>query len=182
MGPPVGFQNLVTKVFHAEAQPGDAEFFERMNLWFGERARFAFERDLFGLVPVNVGPQSIDESFELFAAEEARRAAAEVDEAERPSTHDRLFADQFDLAGECGQILFDLLGVLVGVDLEVAELAPLAAEGDVQIEPERDVAGRRGHRLLDGRQRVTLPLRIGRVVGNEVTTHFGFDLVGAHVV
>ena len=81
---------------------------QRLNLGFGQRARFAFERDFLGLRPIDVRAQAIDERMQLAHAEERRRASAEVDESKRASTHDRLPADEFDLAGERRKILFDL--------------------------------------------------------------------------
>ena len=71
------------------------------------------------------------------AAEERRRAAAEVDEAERPAAHHRQLADQLDLARQGRDVALDVVRVLVGVDAEVAELAALAAERNVQIQAQR---------------------------------------------
>ena len=74
------------------------------------------------------------------ADKKRRRAAAEIDEAKRPPPHHRLLADQLDLVLQRLAIRLDLLGVLVRIDAEIAELAPLAAERNVQIQAQRHVA------------------------------------------
>ena len=66
MGPAVLLQHVVVEVLDAQAQPRDAQLAERLDLRLGERARLALEGDFFGLVPVDVRPQPLDQ----------RRAAA----------------------------------------------------------------------------------------------------------
>ena len=88
--------------------------------------------------------QPSDQAFELLRREKRRRAAAEVDEVERPAGDRRLRRVQLPFAREHVQVVVDLLGVLVGVDAEVAEVAPLPAERNVQVEAERHAGhGRR---------------------------------------
>src|SRR5262249_40877727 len=76
---------------------------------------------------------------------------------------------QRDLAREGLEVHLDLLGVLVRVHAEVTELAPLAAEGDVQVEAQRRAglggAVQRGQGL---RRMVRGPGGEGRVVGDEI--------------
>ena len=84
---------------------------ERVDLRFGQRARLAFERDFFGLRPVDVLAQAIDQRRELPDAQKRRRATAEVDEAKRPLSHHRQAADQFDLARQGGHVLLDVAGI-----------------------------------------------------------------------
>ena len=107
--------------------------------------------------------------------EERRRAAAEVDEVQRPAGDRPLRAVQLPLARQRVEIALHLRGVLVGVDAEIAEVAPLPAERDVQIQPERHVGRRRRQRRprigIDGFRR---PDGKGRVVGDEVAA----DLCG----
>jgi hypothetical protein len=69
----------------------------------------------------------------LLRGQEGRRSAAEVDEIHRPVRQRRLRAQQFPFAREQVQILFHLLGVLVRVHPEVAEVTPLAAERNVEV-------------------------------------------------
>ncbi len=146
---------------------------ERGDLRLRKRAGLAFEGDFLGLVPIDVGPQAIDQRRELLAAEERRRAAAEIDEAERPASHHRQAADQFDLARQGRDIGLDVRGVLVGVDAEVAELAALAAERNVQVQPQRHFGRRRMQGLVHVGQRLGRPLRKRRIVGDEIAANFG---------
>ena len=67
MSPTVLFQDRVIKVLDAQAQTRHADLFERLDLGFGQRARLAFERDFFGLVPTDVGSQAIDQRVQLLA-------------------------------------------------------------------------------------------------------------------
>ena len=65
----------------------------------------------------------------------------------RPARERRLRAQQLPFAREQVEVLLDLLRVLVGVDAEVAEVAALPAERNVQVQPERHAgAGRRRQR------------------------------------
>ena len=70
-------------------------------------------------------------------------AAAEVDKVQRPVLDRWLLRIVFHLAGKGVEIGLDLLAVFVRVNAEVAELAALAAEGDVEIEAELGVGSRR---------------------------------------
>src|SRR5262249_31576106 len=74
-----------------------------------------------------------------------------------------------DLAGQCVKVDLYVLSILVGVDAKITELAALAAERDVQIQPQRSAGLRRslqgGHRL---RQVLWLPRGERRIVGDEV--------------
>src|SRR5687768_11232515 len=72
------------------------------------------------------------------------------------------------------------MSVLVGIDPEVAELAPLAAEGNVQVQAQRHILRRRMQGGFDFRQRLLAPLREGRIVGDEITADFGFGGFGGH--
>src|SRR5689334_9161021 len=109
----------------------------------GERPRLAFESDLLGPCPRHHRLNSRDETLELADADVRRRAAAKVDELERPAGDRRLLRQHLDLGSQRVEIGADLLRILVRVDAEVAELAPLAAERDVEIEAERRAWARR---------------------------------------
>ena len=43
-------------------------------------------------------------------------------------THHRQFADQFDFFAKRGNIIFNVFGVLIGEDFEIAKLAAFSAE------------------------------------------------------
>ena len=66
---------------------------------------------------------------------------------ETPVAHHRLAADQFDLVRQGRHVLLDVVRPLVGEHLEVAELAALAAERDVQVQPQRHGGRRLLHRV-----------------------------------
>jgi hypothetical protein len=72
------------------------------------------------------------------------------------------------------QVVAHLLRVLVGVDAEVAEVTPLPAERDVEIEPERHA---RNRRRVEGRHTIGrhcrgIPRGERRIGGNEVAANF----------
>jgi hypothetical protein len=76
--------------------------------------------------------------------------------------------------------VFDFVGVFVGVDAEVAEVAAFAAEGDVVVEAE---GGRRagvwgGVGFFDGGCVFVGPEGEGRVVGDEVVARAGAGFLG----
>ena len=83
------FQYLVAEVFDAQTQSGNPQFANRLDLGFREGARFAFERDFLGLVPVDAGAEAVDQRRQLFRAQEGRRAATEIDEPKRALAHHR---------------------------------------------------------------------------------------------
>ena len=96
-------------------------------------ARLALEGHLAGRLPVPVLVDAGDEPLELLVTEIGRRAAAEVDELELAPPQPLVSRIQRDLTRQGGEIALDLVGVLVGVDAEVAEPAALAAKRDVQV-------------------------------------------------
>src|SRR5207248_10197527 len=91
-------------------------------------------------------------SLELRRRQERRRAAAEVDEVERPTGHRGKRSVQFPLAREHIEIPVYLLRVLVGVDTEIAEVAPLAAERNVEVQTKRNRRVRRRLKRRLGRR------------------------------
>ena len=109
----------------------------RRELGFGERAGLALEGDLFGVVPRAGGVEPADQALQLLRRQERRRAAAEVDEVEAAAGDRRLRRVELPFARQQIEILLDLARVLVGVDPEVAEMAALPAERDVQVQTKR---------------------------------------------
>ena len=180
MGPAVFLQDLVAEVLHAQAQTRDAQLAQRVHLRFGQRPRFTFKGDLFGLVPVDVAPQPVDERRELFGAEEGGRAAAEIDEAKRAIAHAGQLTQQLDLARQRCQVGFDLSRHLVRVHPEIAELAALAAERNVQVQTQRHVARWRVQCLQGHGNLFVRPLGERRIVRDEVTADFGFRGFSGH--
>ena len=127
------------------------------------------------MVPVDIGTQSIDQRGQLLGTQKGRRTTAEVDESKRAVAHDGLLADQFDFLAQRRDVGLNVFCVLIGEDFEVTKFATLAAEGNVQVQPERRIGdGRPGHRLGDFVQLVCIPFGVRRIVGNEVATDFCF--------
>ena len=153
----VQLENAVVEVFDAEAQARDAEPPDHRQLALGQRARLALEGDLFGLVPRRHRAQALHQPLELLRRQKRRRAAAEVHEVQRPPGNRRQLAVQLELARQHVEVLIDLARVLVGVDAEVAEVTPLAAERNVQVDAERHVRSRAATRAPASRRRRPRP-------------------------
>src|SRR5688572_23524922 len=174
MSPAVDRQDLVVEVLDAQRQPRHADFLDRAQLAFLQRARLAFERDFLGRVPAPVLVDPLDEPVELLVRQVRRRAAAEVYELELTSLKPVALGVEGDLTREGGQVYLDVAGVLVRIDAEVEELAPLAAERDVQVQPQRRL---RRHRVIEHviqrGEVVRRPNGERRVVGDEVAADLG---------
>ena len=134
VGAAVLAQDGVVEALDAERQARHADVADRLELRAGERARLALERDLLGAVPRQRGAHARRQLAQLLGADERGRAAAEVDEAQRPSGHRRQLGVALHLARQGVEVGAHVVAVLVGEDPEVAELAALAAERDVQVE------------------------------------------------
>ena len=171
----VQLQDVVVEVLDAETEPRDAHVANRGELGLGERARLALERDLASGRPRRCGRQPVDQPPELPDREERRRAAAEIDEVERPPGDGRLPGVQLPLPPQHIEVRLDLRRVLVRVNPEVAEMAALAAERDVEVQAERDVRRRRGKgRVGSLVHRLRRPDRKRRIVGDEVAADLRF--------
>ena len=119
--------------------------------------------------------------------------------------HQRLLGDKADFLAQGRDVTLDGFGVDVGENLEVTELATLAAKGDVQVEPQRGEPfglrkdatfwdtflrdtflrhTRRRWKAAQGAEgfgdRLGGPLRIGWVIRDEVASHFGLGSFGRH--
>src|SRR5262245_16285977 len=134
MGAAVSRQNVVIEMLDAEAQSRDADLFQRFELRFAERARLALERDFFGVLPTHMPVESVHQRAKLLFADVGRRAAPEVGQPELPPLQCGHAAVDFILFDQRVEIDLDLRSVLVRVDFEVTEFAPLAAEGDVDVQ------------------------------------------------
>ena len=117
---------------------------DRRQLGLGQRARLALERDLLGAAPRRDRGQPLDQRLRAAAS---RGTTACRRRSRRSSSGRPAIAGcsrvQLPLAREHVEIVRDLLRVLVGVDAEVAEVAALPAERDVEVEAER-------HRRIGG--------------------------------
>src|SRR5262249_5391283 len=142
VGAAVVLENLRLEVLDTQAEPRDAVLSQHLQLVLLKRAGFALEGDFASTVPRHDRSQASHEAVELRGAQIRWRAAAEVDVVERPASDAGPGRQQFYLLQDGIEIDFDVLGVLVGVDAEVTELAALPAEWDVQVKPERHASPR----------------------------------------
>ena len=151
----VQLEDAIVEVLDAEAEPRDAGAADDVELGLGQRARLALERDLLGRASrARSAVRRLDQRLELRRRQEGRRAAAEVDEIDRPARRARAAArSSCPFPHERVEILLDLLRVLVRVDAEVAEMAALPAERDVQVQAERHAPRAAGPRAPGGASR-----------------------------
>ena len=116
----------------------------------------------------------LDEAAELGCAQERRRAAAEVDVEQTPAADGGKLAIKLDFLHQGVQVGLDIAGVLIGVDPEIAKLAALPAERDVQVQAQRRVGlGRPVESGPSGRQVLRLPRGERGVVRHEVVAEAG---------
>src|SRR5262249_20170505 len=127
----------IAEVFDAEAQPGNAHVAQGSKLVLLQGARLTLEGDFLGLVPRQQRLQAMEEAGQLRRTEIRWRAAAEVNVVQSPTADDGLPAVEFDFLHQGVEVRLDVARVLVGVDAEVAELAALPAEGNVQVQAQR---------------------------------------------
>src|SRR5439155_27369372 len=133
----VDFENVVVKVFHAEAKSRDAHFTNRLEFVVGERARLTFERDFLGLVPRQQRLHAAGQMLELVRREIGRGAAAEVDEVRFAPADERLRGVKRQLRKRRVKVSLDFGRILVGIDLEIAEVAALPAKWNVDVDAQR---------------------------------------------
>ena len=180
VGAAVVAQDIVVEIFDAQAETGDADCADRFQFGFGQGARLAFEGDLGGVVPRQGGLESVCQRAEVAGADIGGRAAAEVDKVQRSVRDGGQMRIVLDFARQGVEIGLDLVGVLVGIDAEIAELATLAAEGNVEVEAEPGAGARGpGEDLARCGQILLAPKRIGRIVGDEDAADAGFAAIGA---
>src|SRR5690606_7968316 len=153
------------------AEPRDADLADRLELRLLERAGLALESDLGGVLPAQLLGQTIDERAELRRADVGWRPAAEIDEIHASTANRGRLPQGANLGAQGREIALDLAAVLVRVDLEVAELAALAAERDVDVEAElRPVAGRAMKSVLELWKVFGTPEGIRRIVRDEIVS------------
>ena len=98
MSAAVDRQDLFVEMLDAQAQPGDADFLDGLELAFLERARLTFESHFAGGRPGPVFVDALNEPFELRAGEVGRGATAEIDKFELPATEPAVLGIEGDFA------------------------------------------------------------------------------------
>src|SRR5687767_14509395 len=110
---------------------------------------------------------------QLLFANVRGRAAAEVSKSQLPPLKRGRTAIQFVFLYQRVEVDLDLGRVLVRVDFEIAKLAALATERNMDVEAERIIHPRR---LIQCRQHLAdelrFPLRERRIVRNEIVSDF----------
>ena len=139
----VEFQDFVAEVLDAEAQTRDADAANGGQLRLGQRPGLALEGHFLRVAPRGHGVEASDETLELFRRQERRRPATEIDEVQRPAGDRRQVGVELPFVRKHVEVIADLLRVLVGIHAEVAEVAPLPAERNVEVEPQRHARNRR---------------------------------------
>src|SRR6476659_7833213 len=84
--------------------------------------------------------QAVTQVAELLGTQIRRSPTTEVDEFQLAILYAASVAEQFDFLHQCLNVVFDGLGVLIGIDTEVAELAALATERNVNVQAQRQRA------------------------------------------
>ena len=176
--PAVFGEDFIVQVFHAEAEAGYADRPNRLQLRLCEGAGFTLKRDFLCVIPREHRFHPRYQRLQVLDADIGRRAAAEIDEFQRAICDCRLRAVELHLFRQRVQVNVNLRTVLIGVNPKIAELAPLAAKGDVHIQSERCIwMRRRIQRLPHGGYILVTPSRIRRIVGDENAPYrrlFGF--------
>ena len=137
VGTSVQFQNRVVEMLDAQAQAGHADRLDGFELAPFERSRLALESYFARMRPAKVFGDTLDQTCELFTAQKGGRSAAKVDEVKRPIRQGGAAAVEGALTYQGIAVDVDVLRILVRVDAEIAELAALAAEWNVDIQPQR---------------------------------------------
>ena len=165
----VDLQDVIVEVLDAEAEPRDAEFANGLQLVVSERAGFCLEGDFLHLIPREQSLHAVGEELQLIGRQIAGRATAEVDEARLASFDERLVRVGREILQQRVEVAANLRRVLVGIDLEVAEVAALPAKRNVRVEPEvhagRGLTFERGLQFADA---ILFPVGERRVVRDEV--------------
>jgi hypothetical protein len=117
---------------------------------------------------------ALDHALELGVGEEGGGSAAEVDEFKLAAFEPAAVGVEVDFTGEGAEIGFHFVGVLVGVDAEVAEFAAFSTEGDVEVKAEARVIGGCIKSVVGGREMIGRPDGKRGVVGDEIGADFGF--------
>ena len=177
MGAAVDLEHAVVEVLDAQAQARHSERANGPQLVLGQGPGLGLERDLLGRVPGEQRLHPFGQVPELLDRQIRRRPSAEVDEARLAVADERFARIEAQLVEQSVNVGPDLGGIPVGVDLVVAEMAALAAEGNVQVDAERRAPIRRA--LEGGREvsdQLRLPERKRWIVGDEVVSDAGLFL------
>src|SRR6516225_8327198 len=133
MRPSIDLQDVVVEIFHSQAEAGHAEVANGFKFVSGQRARLAFERNLFSLVPWQQSLHAVSQMPELLDRQVRRRAAPEIDEIKLASADKLPASVELKLAQNRIEVFPNLGGILVRIDFEITEVAALATKGDVDV-------------------------------------------------
>ena len=190
MRSPIQLQYFIVHMLDTQAKPSHTDGFYRFELSLLQRARLAFKRNLTSFLPLPMLADAIDQALQLIAGQKRGRTAAKIYKLEFSTAQGSSLRVEGGLLGQCVQIHIHIARVLVRIDAEVAELASLAAEGNVQIQSERcsrlnTDGGRRVEPLEGGRHVRLCPDRKGGISGYEIAAHLGgcgiLEYVQVHV-
>ena len=169
VGASVDFQDVVIEVFDAQTQSGDTHFADGPQLVIGECAGLGFEGDFGRFIPREQALHAFGEIPELVRRQVARSASSKINEAGFPASDHRLLGVAGNVFEQRIEVGLDVVGILVGVDAEVAEMATLPAEGDVGVEPQRNPRLRfLIERLMEGGNGLGAPESERGIIGHEV--------------
>src|SRR6185503_9527273 len=90
-------EDLVVEMFDTEAQPSNADLFQRLQFCLLNRTGLTLESYFFRFLPTDVTIQTIDEIAQLLITDVRRRAAAEVCKAKLPALESRHATVEFVL-------------------------------------------------------------------------------------
>ena len=177
MGAAVLGEDRVVEVFHTEAEASNADRANGVDLRFGQCPGLTFEGNFPCCRPGHGLDNPLDKAAQMSGADIGGRAATEVDELEIPSNRARQAAVELNFARHGIEVRFDLRRVFVGVHPEIAELASLATEWNVDVEPHlwgRIRFGRAAEGVENNLTVFGTPERVRRVVGYENRSHLCF--------
>ena len=137
MGAAVDIEDVVVEVFNPEAEPGHAHGADGVQFLFGQGAGFGLEGDLLHLIPRHAVLEVLGQLLQLRHGQITGGAAAEIDELGFPALEIVPPGIHFEFLHPGADVTADFVRSLVGIDPEIAEVATLPAEGDVEINPHR---------------------------------------------
>ena len=145
----------------------------------GERSGFGLEGDFCRFIPGKQTLHALGQIAELVRRQVARGAPTEVNKAGFSPADHRLGGIGSEVFEQGIEVGLDIVGVLVGVDAEVAEVTSLPAEGNVDVESQR-YSGLRGliQSLMEGWNGLSIPEGKRGIIGNEVIPSGGLPLQG----
>ena len=182
VGASVALEDVIVKILDPQAEAGDAQILDGLQLGFRQGAGLALEGDFLGFIPRQQLLHSIHDPRDLARGNVGGRTASEINELRLPPADERLLRVERQFLNRGIEVALDLPCVLIRIDLEIAKMAALSAERDMEVNAER-----RSRRRRAIQRRVSLvhvlgsPERIRRIVGDEVVAYFG-GLFRVHIL